>query len=65
MQGNTMGDVYVYDAAAGTRLAQVAPIKVSQHTRPTRSSICLLRIVCSTWCQEIDIEGVLLVLLLR
>ena len=29
MQGNTTGDVYVYDVSDGKRMAHVAPIKVS------------------------------------
>lgn len=33
VQGNTTGDVYVYDTADGKRMTHVAPIKVSAPVR--------------------------------
>ncbi len=33
MQGNTTGDVYVYDTSDGKRMTHVAPIKVSAPVR--------------------------------
>ena len=33
MQGNTTGDVYVYDSSDGKRMSHVAPIKVSAPVR--------------------------------